>query len=98
MLKQAKILWPKQKSQFRVPISSEGRAWLKWQGVLRRHAWMAMLDSREKLKAEHMKRGVRGWVMQQAQKGGGVRLKEGGVWGIGEALQILFEGWKKYTV
>ena len=98
MIDEAGRIWPRAKSRDH-PIMFEpaDRSWLHWQSILRRQAWLTLLQMRDSRIQKHLDAGPRSRVLTQHHKGDSMRMTNGTLWKVADGLELILGVWNRYT-
>ena len=98
LLEEAGLLWPRaQTRDHAVMFELEDRQWLHWQAILRRQAWLTLLQTRDTMTQKHLAAGAKQRVITQVHKGDSIRMTNGTLWKQADGLELLLRTWHRYT-
>ena len=94
----ARTLWPQGSRQHAVAFPEHIKSKLRWWAILRKRAWLTLLEVRDRIVSEYLKRPLQARVAKAVAKGSAFRLGTGELWEFSEATELIFQVWKRYTV
>ena len=93
----AQEIWPRRPQGYIFSLSDDDRAWLKWQSVLRRHAWSTLLQVRDASIAKNLSSGPRCRLLRVNRTGRGMRMGGGELWDSMDCMECIFTTWLRYA-
>ena len=87
----AQETWPRIQQDYRAPFPDQDKRWLKWQGVLREHAWATLLSTRDRHQLANELSGATVRVIQGTRGDMMYRLYKGELRAKGDAVDFLFQ-------